>query len=128
MKRLLLIVTLLTAIQFVQAQDKIKASEKLQIQKVASVVLKDIHTDFNPQLLPLEMPAPGSESYRRHLIDLKEALYGNGKYIPTARNNNTNLSARGSYNTLGSNLLYAFPSVSQNADNETEYKKLPSLL
>ncbi|MGB4832602.1 MAG: T9SS type A sorting domain-containing protein [Chitinophagales bacterium] len=94
MKRLLLIVTLLTAIQFVQAQDKIKASEKLQIQKVASVVLKDIHTDFNPQLLTLEMPAPGSESYRRHLIDLKEALYGNGKYMPTAtRLNDTALLA-----------------------------------
>ena len=45
MKRSLLIITLLTAIQFVQAQEKIKASEKLQLQKVASVVLKDIHTD-----------------------------------------------------------------------------------
>lgn len=83
MKRLLLIVTLLTSYQIIQAQDKIKASEKLQLQKIGSVVLKDIHTDFNPQLLALEIPAPGSESYRRHLIDLKEALYGNGKYVPT---------------------------------------------
>ena len=55
------------------AQQQINRSPLQQFAVSATVVMREIHDDFNPQLQHLEMPAPGSESYRRHLIDLKSA-------------------------------------------------------
>ncbi len=56
-------------------------SDKLQFPPAAHIRLSDIHTDWAPQLQNTEMPPPGSDSYRRYLIDLKEQLYSN--YTPT---------------------------------------------
>lgn len=46
----------------------------------ASVEIHTIHKDFTPGYFALEMPAPGADSYRRYLIDLKEQLYA-GKFF-----------------------------------------------
>ncbi|MBC8046315.1 MAG: hypothetical protein H7Y00_05930, partial [Fimbriimonadaceae bacterium] len=53
------------------------------IPKSASVTMSEIKNDYAPLLFPLEMPAPGSNSYRRYLIDLKEKLYAGKKYSGT---------------------------------------------
>lgn len=65
------------------AQNKHAAAEKMQFLPVGKVTLSEIKTDFNPQLQCIEAPAPGSASYRRYLMDLKESLYGDNKFIPT---------------------------------------------
>ena len=49
----------------------------------ATLDLSKISTQWNPQLLCLEMPAPGSETYRRYLIDLKNELYNNRSFTPS---------------------------------------------
>ncbi|MFI5172341.1 MAG: T9SS type A sorting domain-containing protein [Chitinophagales bacterium] len=46
----------------------------------ATINIASIKEDWAPQLQNMEMPAPGSESYRRYLIDLKEDLYENKKF------------------------------------------------
>lgn len=50
------------------------------ISASAGINLQTISEDFNPVFYPLEMPAPGSQSYRRYLIDLKEKLYSGKTY------------------------------------------------
>lgn len=47
----------------------------------ATVHMQHLQEDFAPVFFSTEMPAPGSTSYRRHLIDLKDSLY-NGKTYP----------------------------------------------
>ncbi len=74
------------------AQQQISRSPLQQFPVAAQVVMREIHDDFNPQLQHLEMPAPGSESYRRHLIDLKSALYDGNKFQPTGYKNNATAS------------------------------------
>jgi len=76
-------------------QNKHVAAEKMQFLPSAKVTLAEISNDFNPQLLCVEAPAPGAASYRRYLIDLKESLYGDGKYVPTQQRTvaDTSLSA-----------------------------------
>ncbi len=59
------------------AQNELKKGGSFKYAKAATVDLKKITEDWNPQFQSLEMPVPGSESYRRYLIDLKEELYGN---------------------------------------------------
>jgi len=46
------------------------------LQPSATITLSQIKHDWDPQLLCLEMPAPGSGSYQRYLIDLKNEIYG----------------------------------------------------
>lgn len=51
-------------------------SELFTINPSAKISLKNISHHWDPQLLNFEMPAPGSGSYQRYLIDLKNELYG----------------------------------------------------
>ena len=54
-----------------------ETKQVLQFPLQSTINFSEIKTQWNPQLLCLEMPAPGSETYRRYLIDLKNDLYGN---------------------------------------------------
>lgn len=63
--------------QIISAQTTVPhRSEVLQFSPGGAVAPKTFSPDFFATLYSLEMPAPGSESYRRFLIDLKEELYG----------------------------------------------------
>lgn len=62
-------------------------SATLHFAKAATIDLKNLHTEWDPQLQWMEMPAPGSDGYRRYLIDLKEKLYGD--YVPSGEARST---------------------------------------
>jgi hypothetical protein len=89
MQRIFLLFVICIAFVEVKAQQSIKASPKMTLPRTAQVVMRDIQNDYQPQLLSLEMPAPGSETYRRYLIDLKENLYGDGQFNTTANKTTT---------------------------------------
>jgi len=57
-------------------------SESVRIPKTGEVVLGAIQNDFFPGFFSTEMPAPGADSYRRYLMDLKEELYKD--FIPVS--------------------------------------------
>ncbi len=63
-------------IQIISAQQIPQRSDLIKIKCAATIELKKITNDWDPQLQCLEMPAPGSGSYQRFLIDLKQELYG----------------------------------------------------
>ncbi|HMX05471.1 MAG TPA: T9SS type A sorting domain-containing protein [Chitinophagales bacterium] len=64
---------------------KVDNDHRDQYAPSAVVIMHEIKQDYNPIWYSTEMPAPGSNSYRRHLIDLKDELYRN--YMPQQQSN-----------------------------------------
>ncbi len=50
--------------------------QKITAPVPVTVDLQQLHDDFAPIFFSTEMPPQGSTGYRRHLIDLKDSLYG----------------------------------------------------
>lgn len=71
-----LLVGVIFCTQILEAQQ----SEKLTAAPTAVVHMQSIKNDFAPVFFSTEMPAPGSTSYRRHLMEIKDSLYGNRKF------------------------------------------------
>ncbi|MFN0276075.1 MAG: T9SS type A sorting domain-containing protein [Chitinophagales bacterium] len=65
---------------FAFSQTSPAISSALTIPLSATVNLSEISEDYNPGFYSMEMPAPGSDTYRRYLIDLKEELYSNKNF------------------------------------------------
>ncbi|MFN3940317.1 MAG: hypothetical protein ACK4IY_07000, partial [Chitinophagales bacterium] len=69
-------------ISTVNAQNaKAHKSDIIKIAPAGKVTPGSARQDFFPVLYSMEMPAPGAETYRSYLLDLKEKLYTNKTYL-----------------------------------------------
>lgn len=75
MSRAFFLCFVLLLIKPLTAQQAVRSMHQV-FPPLAVVHMKDLSADFNPVFFSTEMPAQGSLSYRRHLIDLKDSLYG----------------------------------------------------
>lgn len=80
MYKIIVSIFLLSVGYSASSQVKAVKSAPIILEKQASISVAEIHQDFAPVFYSLEMPAPGSDSYRRFLIDLKQRIYGEKQY------------------------------------------------
>ncbi|HNV98918.1 MAG TPA: hypothetical protein PKL06_06100, partial [Chitinophagales bacterium] len=66
--------TFLTGVAYSQSPSV--SPQKITAPVPVTVDLQKLHDDFAPIFFSTEMPPQGSTGYRRHLIDLKDSLYG----------------------------------------------------
>lgn len=76
MKRIAILVFLFAEYFTMHAQQTPVRSEVLTFDPIVKISVAEMVHHWDPQLLNFEMPAPGSGSYQRYLIDLKNELYG----------------------------------------------------